>query len=591
MERDVRPRRQGANAEGKGGRMPRMGSGESKRSGVYALLAVILLLLGMALMMWAARTQAGMYDEVTFLGVGRYLWHTGDFDIQHVRFHPPLMYYVNSLFLELGPGRWDLGLDSQGHFTYFAGRGYLYRGGQSPDAVLLLARYPFILLFVLLGAILFHWSRSVHGPAGGVLTLALYVFSPTVLAHGGLVGNDFLLAFFFTGTLFALWKATRRGGFGWWLLVGLLWGGTLLSKATGMVLWGVIPVLVGWAWWLGRKGAWPRPLTFREGIGGTVLAGTVAVVTVMAGYGFHGVYAFSPLYRPHRGIDRVVGWMGPRVRMAVYRWVERPVPGYRYVTMLLRQFGHVSGGHEAYLLGRRSTQGWWYFFPVVMSIKVPVPTLLLWAWGLGRSLWLGVRAGISHRRRVWEWIVWWGLPVVAVCGPAMWGRANMGIRLILPVFPFLFLFAGGVLHGTELRSRRSFVTWALVAMTCVSVLRQAPHYVSYVNELWGGAEAGWRYVGDSNYDWGQSLKELQAFLRSQGIDEVYLAYFGGELPEMRGIRYRPLPCHPVRGIVVVSTTYLQGLYLDDPRCYAWLKDFKPLARVGYTLWVYDTRRP
>ncbi len=551
--------------------------------------AVILLLVGVALAMWAAATQAGTYDEVTFLGVGRYLWHTGDFGIQHTRFHPPLMYYVNSIFLELGPGRWDLGLDAQRHFTYFAGQGYMYRGGQSPDAVLLLARYPFILLFVLLGAIVYRWARDVFTPGGALLSLSLYVLSPTLLAHASIAGNDFLLTVTYTSTLFLLWKALRRGGVFLWLGVGMLLGLTMLTKATGMVLWGVIPLLMLWSWWLARHTAWPRALSWKDLLGQGIGVAGVAVFTLMAGYGFYSLPAMTQETRPHRWVDRLVGWLGEGVRMQVYSWVEHPIPGYRYVTMLKRQFRHVAQGHEAYLLGRRSLHGWWYFFPVSMSIKTPLGTLVLWVggWALAlRGLWADVRA---RRWNTWAWVVWWAVPVMAVLGPAMMGNANMGVRLVLPIYPFLFLFAGAVGDWAYARRGRLLGVGIVVALVACSVFSQAPRYLSYVNEAWGGPENGWRYVGDSNYDWGQGLKELKAYLDAHDIHHVYLAYFGGELPEERGIHYTWLPCHPVRGVVAISVTYLQGLYLEDPSCYAWLRSYTPVARVGHTIWVYDLR--
>jgi len=560
------------------------------RRRMYGLSTVLLLLLGVALAMRSASTQAGTYDEVTFLGVGRYLWHTGDFDIQHVRFHPPLMYYVNSIFLELGPGRWDLGLDARNHFTYFAGRGYLYRGGQSPDTVLLLARYPFILLFVLLGAVLYRWGMEVHGRQGGLLVLALYVTSPTILAHASIAGNDFLLTVMYTLTLFLLWQSTRRGGWWRWCLLGMFWGGTLLTKATGMVLWVLIPLLALWAWWLGQLGVWPRRLSKRELVAGAVGTSVVAVLTVMAGYGFHALPAFTPETRPHRWVDRFTAWLGAEGRRRVYRWVEIPIPGYRYVTMLMRQFRHVTEGHEAYLLGQRSTRGWHYFFPLAMSIKSPLSTLLLWLGGLGTSLRQCRSLSTSRRWSTLSWMVWWGLPIIAVLGPAIGGSADMGVRLVLPIYPFLFLFAGTLLAGGRaFRHWYRSIVWALVVLGFISVLLQSPHYLSYINEAWGGPQNGWRYVGDSNYDWGQSLKELKSYMDAHHIDEIYLAYFGGEQPEARGIHYKRLPCHPVRGIVVVSTTYLQGMYLDNPGCYVWLRSYTPIARIGYTLWIYNLR--
>ncbi len=561
------------------------------RSRPWRLLPIVLLLIGVALLMWSASTQAGTYDEVTFLGVGRYLWHTRDFDIQHARFHPPLMYYVNSVFLELGPGRWDLGLDERGHFTYFAGRGYLYHSGLHPDAVLLLARYPFVLLFILLGAVLYRWARDVHGSGAAHLTLALYVLSPTVLAHASIAGNDFLLTVNYTLTLFALWEATRHGGLWRWALVGILSGLTMLTKATGIVLWVLVPALTFWTWWLARKGIWPHPLSLGKLLSRLLLGGALALLTLVVGYGFHAIPAMTPETRPHRVIDALVGWLGPTVKHKVYTWAERPIPGYRYVTMLKRQFGHVTGGHEAYLLGEHYTDGRWYFFPVAMSIKTPLGTLVLWVGGFARALWSAIR-GLSKRQwRAVNWVVWWGLPVLVILIPAMLGSANMGVRLILPVYPFLFLMAGSVLASPLARTRLAVLPWLLVLLTAISVVSQAPNYLSYVNEAWGGPGRGWRYVGDSNYDWGQSLKALRAYLEARGWEdeEIYLAYFGGELPSARGIRYKPAPCSPVKGIVVVSVTYLQGLYLDDPGCYMWLRDKEPVARVGHTLWVYDLR--
>ncbi len=556
----------------------------------HQLFVVALLLVGVLLLMWSAATQAGTYDEITFLGVGRYLWHSGDFDIQHVRFHPPLMYYVNSIFLEFGPGRWDLGLDASKHFTYFAGRGYLYRGGQSPDAVLLLVRYPFVLLFVLLGAVLYRWGLEVYGRSSALLTLALYVTSPTVLAHASIAGNDFLLTVTYTLTIFVLWQALRRSGWWRWVLMGGLWGATLLTKATGMVLWGVVPLLSLWSWWASRKGGWTRRIPLWGVAVGVLGASLIALLVVASGYGFHALPAFTAETRPHRKIDLLIGWMGTSVRDQVYRWIEIPIPGYRYVTMLMRQFAHVTEGHEAYLLGQRSTQGWWYFFPVAMSIKTPMTTLLLWLGGISGTFLQAFRRQGENRWRVWNSVVWWGTPIGVILLPAMAGSANMGVRLVLPIYPFLFLFAGTVLAFWEKRYRWwRRIVWAMVLLGFLSVLLQAPRYLSYVNEAWGGPQAGWQLVGDSNYDWGQSLKELKAYLDEQGIEEIYLAYFGGELPQMRGIVYKSLPCHPVRGVVVISVTYLQGLYLDNPECYSWLRTKSPVAKIGHTLWVYDLR--
>ena len=42
--------------------------------------------------------------------------------------------------------------------------------------------------------------------------------------------------------------------------------------------------------------------------------------------------------------------------------------------------------HHAYLFGRRSQFGWWYYYPVVLAVKTPLPFLVLLFIGLGVSL-------------------------------------------------------------------------------------------------------------------------------------------------------------------------------------------------------------
>ena len=51
-------------------------------------------------------------------------------------------------------------------------------------------------------------------------------------------------------------------------------------------------------------------------------------------------------------------------------------------TVLTSQLWDLSCGHEAYLFGRYSTEGWWYYFPIAFLVKTPVPTLLLGFWGV-----------------------------------------------------------------------------------------------------------------------------------------------------------------------------------------------------------------
>ena len=73
-----------------------------------------------------------------------------------------------------------------------------------------------------------------------------------------------------------------------------------------------------------------------------------------------------------------------------------------------------------------------------------------------------------------------------------------------------------------------FLFWYLLEMVWAY-----PFYLSYFNQFGGGVFGGYRYVTDSNYDWGQDLKRLKNFLETWNmeheakIDKIAVDYFGG----------------------------------------------------------------
>jgi hypothetical protein len=182
-------------------------------------------------------------------------------------------------------------------------------------------------------------------------------------------------------------------------------------------------------------------------------------------------------------------------------------------------------------------------------------------------------------------------------------RTNIGLRHVLPIYPFLFVLASRLvtvpLHRLWLMP--ALVTTALT-VNAVSVLRVAPHQIAYFNELVGGPEGGHRYLSDSNLDWGQDLKGLKAFMAKEGLPIIYLAYFGSAQPAYYGIRYQyvpgtwPLawppppdtvPADLPRKVLAISVFNLQEVVTYHAQLFAWLRALRPVARVGYSIQIYD----
>lgn len=62
-----------------------------------------------------------------------------------------------------------------------------------------------------------------------------------------------------------------------------------------------------------------------------------------------------------------------------------------------------------------------------------------------------------------------------------------------------------------------FVVGALLVFTAISSLRIAPHQLAYFNEIVGGPDQGYRYLSDSNLDWGQDLKGVKAYMEKENL--------------------------------------------------------------------------
>jgi len=152
------------------------------------------------------------------------------------------------------------------------------------------------------------------------------------------------------------------------------------------------------------------------------------------------------------------------------------------------------------------------------------------------------------------------------------------------------------LQGNRVRTMIAILAvWHLVATVSI-----APHYLAYFNELGGGPGKGYRYLVDSNLDWGQDLKELKKYMDRHKIERVSFSYFGSDSPDRYGIAYDWLPSFVLRNHepdkepqinlnqpLAISVTNLHGTPLDNKEQFKWLLQHEPVAKLGYSIFVYD----
>ena len=357
------------------------------------------------------------------------------------------------------------------------------------------------------------------------------------------------------------------------LAAGIAFGSALLTKYTAIILIPMFGALMLLAWWKLWRSV--RVDSLQGFFADLCLTGAVAWAMVVLFYVPHWSPP-PPISIEHAQHLHIPAWF------IHLRWILVPRDFFKGITIMLL---HVVNGHHAYLLSEWSDNGWWYYYPAAILVKTPIALLLLTISAVAMAIWRIRQSTFAQAAPL--------IAAIAYLACAMTSKANIGIRHVLPIYPF-FAFVAGV-ECARARGRDQLVSWLLVAWLLVAALVAHPDYIAYFNELVGGPANGQDYLIDSNFDWGQNGKALKQWLDVNHVTRVYLDYFGTGA----AIRYLDIPADFVKpeqipklrdGYLVISATRLMA-----PE-YQWLREnHKPLTRIANTLFVYtlpsSTDRP
>ncbi len=556
--------------------------------GVSVAALVVLSAVGVGRIIATYSVFSQTTDEPAHVAPGMEWLQRGSYTLEAIT--PPLARVADAL----GP--------------YLSGRRLAPTGGlwkQGDDILMAPGRYqhelalarlgalPFFLLAVL---VVWDWTRRRYGDPAAILAAGLLTTTPAVLAHSGLATTDMAVAATCAFALAAmtnfLERPTSRGA----AVLGFAAGLATLSKFTAVLLLPACAVaLVLWRWFLLRRQSkpphpWHQLLPPRRALGVVAVS---AVLTVWAGYRFSLGSITDDTARPHTSIDRLVGSSG-RLHNVAYTVAESfVVPAPAFFHGLAEVSNKNARGHEGYLLGHTRQTGWWYYFPVALGVKTPLPFLLLVA--------IGAVYLLREARRELDWVV--AAPVIAAGAILLVylpSHVNIGLRYILPIYPPLAIVAGVGAWRLWSEGKSKAVAAAVVMLLTwqvVASVRAHPDYLAYFNEL--ASRHPEDVLVDSDLDWGQDLWRLSTVLREQHIDSVSLVYAGSPQLDLTQFGLPPFrllkPYEHANGWVAISLLRLKAGGLGfPPDAYAWLDAYQPHSRVGRSIWLYhlppDTNR-
>ncbi len=476
-------------------------------------IAVGLVAIASARIIATYKPLSHTTDEPAHLAAGIEWLDNGTYTYEDQ--HPPLARVVGALGARATGARWSRHKD-----IYEEGYSLLAQGGHYTRTLFYsrLATLPF---FWIAAVSVYLWALRISEPRAALFALLLFTTTPPVLAHSGLATTDMALCAFVSASLLAmLWWMDRPGV--WRSLVfGLLTGLAILSKFSALVFLPAVWTILAFV----HRDKW-RSFPFRWLP--AVMAPLLAVVC--------GMY---------------------RLRLDIF------VSGIRHVAL------HNSIGHLAYLLGKRSQTGFWYYYPVVLAVKTPLAMLFLWAIALRFARRLAAPLAL----------------IAAVLAIGALTHINIGVRHILPVFTGLAI-CGGVAVDYLARSGRS-PAWfgvALLAWQCGSGIFFHPDYIAYTNELAGRHPD--RILADSDLDWNQGMKGLTDRLNELGVHELtfklasssYMVASGRAFP---AYHLMPDGDKPNPGWNAVSVT--EWKLTGEPK---WAEQAEPTERVRRSIYLY-----
>jgi len=560
----------------------------------YRLLAVAALLLFFALALDTAGRKAVTTDEPLHLVHSIAMQQTGVMALPEM--HVPLTYRLVGELLRTEGALPDVTRSPSWSSAnpYQIGREYTWRDDLPTDRVVWLGRFVVVLMGVLLGALLAAWAwalTSRHRPATAIV-LALYALSPNLLAAAALLTTDMAATLTWLAAVYTWWRTWRRPNGGRWLLAGVALGLALAAKLTGVLLLPITFILAYVATWPAVRSRaklrlydWARP--------GLVWLAMLPV----AGLVLWALYGFET-----RG--------------------ALPMPAYWEAWRLL--LTEVEASHANFFLGRVALVGSWLYFPVTLLLKTPLLQLALFLL-VPVALWRSVVRGQysvgqssavgGQRSEVVSWrsAAFVALPAAVWLAVAAVSRLNYGYRHALPAVPFLMLLGGqGAAWLWGLPAARGRVARAVLvlalAWTAVAALRTHPDHLTYFNEVARGQ--GWRFLGDSNLDWGQDLNQLGAYAAEVAAttgrpllfsytgmaDRAHYGLRGPSLIEQFKAGQGFAAANPPAGRYAINTSDLQGTglvlgTLDEIDLFDWFRRREPLATLGESIFIYDVVAP
>ena len=577
-------------------------------------IATALLGLMFLLAIGSMWNDSAIRDEMPHIVAGYSYLTMHDYRINPE--HPPLIKQLCAaplLFLDVNfPVHYKAWKDNVND-QWDLGDTFLYKSGNDADKMLFWGRIPVVILMILTGLVIYRWSSELFAnKLAGLISLILFALSPNIIAHGRFITTDMGITAFSVFALYSWWKFLKKPTGKNFAVASILQALMHLAKFSSPIFLPIIG-LMSLVALFSYKPEWTFWKRLRIFVGGTVLATIIAFAIVGVWYQFT-MYKM-PLDVQQRLIAESIS--DDRFRnlgLATKLTAMSNTPFLRPYTQYLLGFfmvaAHATYGHSTYFMGEVG-QNWPEYYFIAYLLKEPIASqlfLLLSVISAAIFAFLFFRSG-EKKQNLARWFKNYGvvIPFIIIISIVMYmgmtAKLQLGIRYVIAIFPYLYIMIGGLIaflwKKTQSAQNKawyngfSLIVYLLAGWLLLANLLSYPHYLAYFNEYIGGGKNGWKYLIDSNLDWGQDLRRLKTYIDKNNITDIKVDYFGGgNLDYYLGSGNYSLwgfDRGPTTGWLAVSADAIQwnSANSGERMSYHWLTDnYEPVVKIGNSIFVY-----
>lgn len=605
--------------------------------------------------------DSGTVDEIAHIPGGYAALKYGDYRLNPE--HPPLIKDIASLpllfirDLKFPTNLYNWQQEPNGQWE--TGWKFIYEWGNNAEQIFFWTRLGPMLLLFLLGYFLFRWTKELFGTLAGLFAVFLFAFTPDFIGQARYVTTDVGSTAFLFIAVYVILRFVRQPKWSNLILAALTIALACLAKFSSVLIWPYLAAVLVLAMvfrytplpsWLGTKffrRPWLKRVWLYVICGLVILVLSHAIIFLPYLYHTHNIpddvyerlinYAFT---KPDKKL--VTAKIPLKIRSELLKISQLPggkAPATYFLGMVYVYKNDIGGRNTAFLMGDYRETGWWYYYYLAYLVKMPIPILIFTVMAavvmiiaVRRNwliLWVPPTAppGTEPRRLTKEIkrarqskireLLWRRFDVLGIVIfilifwiGGMFTNTNIGLRWMMPTFPFIFLLAAGGVRYVDhwlLRRKIQFhqgqplavfqgIMIVLLIWLVVGTVTIYPSYLAYFNEFIGGRGNAYKYLVDSSLDWGQDLNRLRGWMNERGVNHVYLDYLGGGTPNHslgtdNFTAWHAVDClPPADSYLVIGATFFQASEYQarnkNEVSYPRILDREPDYQIGYSLLVY-----